>query len=339
MDTDKESVAELGKIMPLACVSGTTVSCIPAGLVVIYTKDGGQQNLFIQLPWKSVEPGGACMHDLSSVECIEAIGEARIFDARVNGGAFFLKIEHYGHFVCTAIHNGHRMRPDIAEKCAWSEEQRLYEEDPFTANVISRMPITVVGGDSRFEYDLNRDPRQCIHETAWGRKVWKTPLSEKQRRVSEAKHAAFYAVLEALYGKLAELHPCVVIYSVHAYNYRRPGMGDTPLFNVGTEQLDTRRWQPDIDNWVRMLEAIQLPQVDVRVAINEVFFGRGYHATFTITRFPNILPLPTEIKKAYMDELTGQPMMEILAPLHDAFEAAILRHSTAFQERHHPGKN
>lgn len=274
------------------------------------------------------------MRDLSSAECIEAIEETRALEARVDGGAFFIRIEHYGHFVCTAIHNGHRMRPDIACKCAWSEEQRLYEEDPYTADVISRMPITVVGGDSRFEYDLNRKPEECIHEEAWGRKVWKAPLSESQKKASRAKHAAFYAVLGTLYGKLAELHPRVVIYSVHAYNYRRPRMGESPLFNIGTEQLDLRRWQPDIDDWVSALEAIQLPHVDIRVAINEVFFGRGYHATFTVSRFPNILPLPTEIKKVYMDELTGQPRMEILEPLHDAFEAAILRHSSSFRERH-----
>ena len=275
------------------------------------------------------------MIDLSSEQCLDAIEALRTFNARIDDGAFYIKIEHYDHFVCTAIHNGHRMRHDVAEKCAWREEQRRYEEDPFTADIIARLPITVVGGDSRFEYDLNRGPEACIHEEAWGKAVWKTPLSDAQRKLSQSKHKAFYSVLGALYGKLLELHPHVVSYDVHAYNYRRPGMGETPLFNIGTEQLDTQRWQADIDDWARCLGEINLPDVEVRASINEVFFGRGYHATFTTSRFPDIMLLPTEIKKVFMDELTGQPRMEILKALQDAFGNAVLQHSSIFRQRHH----
>lgn len=275
------------------------------------------------------------MIQLTSNECIDAIGKMRTFHADVNKGAFYIKIGQYTHYVCTAIHNGHRMRPELEAKCAWSESQRRTEEDPYIADVISRMPITVTGGDSRFEYDLNRAPDQCIYEVAWDKPVWKTPLNDEEKRLSRAKHEAFYSVLGALYAKLESLHPAVLTYDVHSYNSRRPGMGDTPMFNIGTEQLDTARWQPDIDAWVRVLSEIRLPGINVRAVINEVFFGRGYHAAFVVTRFPNTLPLPTELKKVFMDEFSGHPDMEMLRALHNAFGAAIIQHSDKFRQRHH----
>jgi N-formylglutamate amidohydrolase len=149
-------------------------------------------------------------------------------------------LKDYAHFACTAIHNGHRLRPELLENCALDDAQRLREEDPWTADIAANMPITVVANDSRYEYDLNRTPETCVYEEAWGQAVWKEPLSDVEKAASVAKHNAFYTVLGALYEKLESLHPQVLAYDVHSYNCKRPGMGDVPLFNIGTEQLDTQ---------------------------------------------------------------------------------------------------
>ena len=130
-------------------------------------------------------------------------------------------------------------------------------------------------------------------------------------------------MLGALYGKLESLHPQVLAFDVHSYNYQRPGMGDVPLFNIGTEQLDTHRWQPDIDRWAERLGRINLPGIAVRAAINEVFYGRGYQATVVGRHYHNTLVLPTELKKVFMDELTGKPRSDVLEQLHAEFEQAI----------------
>ena len=44
----------------------------------------------------------------------------------------------------------------------------------FTDTFVSSMPWTIFGRDSRFEYDLNRDPKNCVYKDAWGKQVWKT---------------------------------------------------------------------------------------------------------------------------------------------------------------------
>lgn len=269
------------------------------------------------------------MVELSIDDCIAAIRARKTFHASVGEGALFVKIEDYTHFVCTAIHNGHRLRDGLLEKCALSEAERLREEDPYTADIAANMPITVVGNDSRYEYDLNRPPETCVYEEAWGQAVWSTLLSEAEKATSVAKHNAFYTVLGALYAQLESMHSQVMVYDVHSYNYRRPGMGDVPLFNIGTEQLDTQRWQSVIDQWVDKLGEIQLPGIDVRAAINEVFYGRGYQATFVNKHCKNTLVLPTELKKVFMDELAGEPLPEVLEKLQQAFEQAISDHAQA----------
>ncbi|HHJ15852.1 MAG TPA: hypothetical protein ENJ80_04055 [Gammaproteobacteria bacterium] len=270
------------------------------------------------------------MTEMSIDDCVAAIRERKTFHASVNDGALSVKIEDYTHFVCTAIHNGHRLRSGLAEKCALSEAERLREEDPYTADIAANMPITVVGNDSRYEYDLNRASETCVYEEAWGQQVWREPLSEDEKATSLAKHSAFYTVLGALYERLESMHPQVLAYDVHSYNYRRPGMGDVPLFNIGTEQLDTQRWQAVIDSWADRLDSIKLPDIEVRAAINEVFYGRGYQATFVGKFFRNTLVLPTELKKVFMDELSGEPYPDVLEVLQAEFEQAISEHAQSF---------
>ena len=266
------------------------------------------------------------MIELGIDECVTAIRNRETFHAAINNGAFFIKIEDYTHFVCTAIHHGHNLRSGLLGKCALSESERLREEDPYTADIAANMPITVVANDSRYEYDLNRSPETCVYEEAWGQAVWCEPLSDAEKAASVAKHNAFYTVLAALYEQLESLHPQVLAYDVHSYNYRRPGMDDVPLFNIGTEQLDTQRWQPVIDQWAEKLGMISLPGIEVRAAINEVFYGRGYQATFVGKNCRNTLVLPTEAKKVFMDELTGKPRSDVLEKLHAEFEQVINEH-------------
>ena len=266
------------------------------------------------------------MIELDIDDCVAAIRDGKTFHAAVNDSAFFIKIDDYAHYVCTAIHNGHRLRSGLVDKCALSEADRLREEDPYTADIATNMPITVVANDSRYEYDLNRPPETCVYEEAWGQAVWSEPLSAAEKSASLAKHGAFYTVLGALYEKLESLHSQVLAFDVHSYNYQRPGMGDVPLFNIGTEQLDTQRWQPDIDRWAERLGRVDLPGIEVRAAINEVFYGRGYQATFVGKHHNNTLVLPTEAKKVFMDELTGEPRSDVLNELHKQFEQAISAH-------------
>jgi hypothetical protein len=56
-----------------------------------------------------------------------------------------------GQLVATAIHDGHELRPEVADLMALSDAERLREEDPFTAEWTTIAPTRLVGTRSKFE--------------------------------------------------------------------------------------------------------------------------------------------------------------------------------------------
>lgn len=274
------------------------------------------------------------MLTLSKNECVKKIRRRECFTASVEGGAFSVKIEEYSPILCAAIHNGHALRSDLAKNFLLSNTERLYEEDPFTQDLVSSFPIVLTGNDSRFEYDLNRAKTLSTYfKTAWEKRVWSRPLSAQQRSKSHAKHQAFYDVLEALVAVIEEDFKSAIIYDIHSYNYKRISK-ETPTFNVGTSQIDNERWGNAVTHFVRQLNKIELPNIDTRAAIDEVFHGRGYLITHINSHFDNALVIPVEVKKVFMDEVSGEQYPLVLEELKSGIKQAISKSSTYFMRRY-----
>ncbi len=274
------------------------------------------------------------MQTLSEQACIEAIKNEECFHADVADSAFSLKIEEYSFFVGVAIHNGHNFRRELAQKCSLSEKERLYEEDPFTGEFISPMPIAMIANDSRYEYDLNRSFDACIYEEAWGKIVWKKKLSNKERILSQEKYRVFYTVLEALIKKLEKKHGACLIYDIHSFNYNRIKDRQTPVFNIGTGQLDRSKWGSSIDYWKKTLDTCILPNLECNAAFDVVFKGMGYLSTFIQNHFKNTLVLPTEIKKVFMDEQNFDVYHLVLSELKETFKQIMLANALFFLKKH-----
>ena len=184
---------------------------------------------------------------LSLKEILSKINKGETFEAMPDSGGFIVKINKYVPYCCTAIHNGGLLRKDLKNKIALSDYERWYEEDPHTADFIASMPITIVGLDSRFEYDLNRSPDNCIYEEAWGKKVWNKKLTNTEIKVSKLKHASYFKVVGALISKIEAMFGGCVVYDLHSYNYKR-WEREVPIFNIGTENIDKEKFKPYIDN-------------------------------------------------------------------------------------------
>ena len=272
------------------------------------------------------------MLKLSEQGCIKKIESEECFHADIEGG-FQLKIEKYSFYVCTAIHDGHNLREDLRDNCLLDESERLYEEDPFTGALVKDMPITLTGLDSRYEYDLNRGEEACVYETAWGKEVWRQPLTEDQKNTSLEKHRRFNRVVVALAKKLQALHGSCLFYDMHSYNYVRRDESDTPAFNIGTEQLDMQRWGDVINHWNKRLNTIEMPGTAMRSALDEVFYGRGNLATVMKPWADNVLVLPTELKKTFMDELSGELNDSFFKELKEKFCKELLQNTLYFVEQ------
>jgi uncharacterized protein (TIGR02421 family) len=274
------------------------------------------------------------MLTLSEKECIALIQKGECFHAEVESGAFIVKIDEYAPIVCTAIHNGHKLRPELEKSFLLSQAERFYEEDPYTDELISSFPIQLIGNDSRFEYDLNRAKSLSTYfKTAWDKQVWDKPLSQKQRAKNHGKHQSFYNVLEAIIEVIEKQFKNAIVFDIHSYNHKRIEK-DTPTFNIGSGQIDVERWGSVVKQFEKQLNCIALPNLDVRAATDEVFHGRGYLLTHVNAHFDNTLVLPTEVKKIFMDEVNGDVYPLVLEELKAGFKSAISETAAFFVRRY-----
>ena len=133
------------------------------------------------------------------------------------------------------------------------------------------MPMVIAGCDSRFEYDLNRAPDNAIYSDAWGKKLWKTPLSAEEKEKSLSKHHSFYRVVQALVAKMEEKFGAGIVYDMHSYNWKRWDR-PVPVVNLGTANIDNERFSAFAKAWCNSLQTITLPHgIETTAAINDTF--------------------------------------------------------------------
>jgi len=188
--------------------------------------------------------------------------------------------------------------------------------------------------DSRFEYDLNRAPDSAIYSDAWGKELWKKPLSDEMKKKSLQKHENFYKVVHALIHKLEEKFGVCVVYDMHSYNWRR-WTREVPTWNLGTANVDTNRFGNAIESWRSLLEKMNLPNGIVATSkINDTFQGNGYFLKYITEYFKNTLVLATEAKKIYCDELNQIVYPEVVASIEKTLRADLKNHAEAFYNAH-----
>jgi N-formylglutamate amidohydrolase len=222
-----------------------------------------------------------------------------------------------GPIVAMAIHAGHALRPEIAERMRLSDAERLREEDPYTDVWTEIAATRVVAHRSRFEVDLNRPRKSAVYVSAdqsWGLDVWTAPLPGAVIKRSLEIRERFYAMLEGLLEEKRRRYGRFVVYDIHSYNHRRAGpdgavadAAGNPEVNVGTGSLDRARWSSLVDGFMADLRAFGSsgPGLDVR---ENVRFKGGYLAQFVHERFRESgCTLAIEFKKTFMDEWTGEP--------------------------------
>ncbi len=221
-----------------------------------------------------------------------------------------------GPLVAAAVHDGHRLREEVARHSALSESERLREEDPYTGAWTAVADTRIVAGFSRFQVDLNRPRDRAVYrqpEDAWGLSLWKNPLPEDAIARSLQEYDDFYAEVNRVLSDLGKRHSRFVVYDIHSYNHRREGPAGPPAdpeanpeVNVGTGTLDRERWAPVIDRFIEALRAFDYlgRRLDVRenVKFRGGNFPRWIHQTFPESG----CALAIEFKKFFMDEWTGE---------------------------------
>ncbi len=223
-----------------------------------------------------------------------------------------------GPIVATAIHDGHDLRPEVAQAMALGDADRLREEDPFTGQAIRAVPTHVISHRSRFEFDLNRGAAEAVYltpEQSWGLEVWRQPPGRSLVKRSLSIHAAYYRMLGQLLDDIAEVHERFVLLDVHSYNHRRGGPdaepeppAKAPDINIGTFSMPRERWAFLLDPLMRAMRDFDFNGRRLDVRENVAFQGRGEQTRFVHDRYPaQGCAIALEFKKFFMDEWTGEP--------------------------------
>ncbi|WP_299521780.1 N-formylglutamate amidohydrolase [Winogradskyella sp.] len=273
------------------------------------------------------------MQRLSIESIISKIENEEIFHAVSEDYSFTLKIDDYVPYICGAVHDGHQFRKDLWDNCLHTAYERWYEEDPETKNMVISHPILIAGCDSRFEYDLNRPPEEAVFDTAWGKQLWKNPLSEAEKQKSLQKHSNFYKVVHALVSKLEKKFGICVVYDMHSYNWQRWDR-EVPTWNLGTSNIDNDRFGDEVESWRQMLASIELPNdIKQTAKINNTFYGNGYFLKYITKNFKNTLVLATEIAKVYCDEYKQIIYPEVVAAVAQQLQSLLPKHANEFYNR------
>lgn len=236
---------------------------------------------------------------------------------------FSLYVDEFVPYVGVSIHSGHSLRKDLSDNCLLNEIERSWEEDPKTDEMISSLPIRLIANDSRYEYDINRSESSAIYDIAWGKKVWRKDLDEKQKKKSLEKYYYFYKITFALINKLQEMHGKVTLFDIHSYNYERIVDRLKPMFDVGTEMVAVK-YRKEIDFWINTLKNLKSETLQIDVGENVNFPGNENFLKEISNRFENCLVIFVETKKCYWDEITGEvnkkALLEIKKIYAKAFE-------------------
>lgn len=225
--------------------------------------------------------------------------------------------------VGTAIHDGHMVRSDLIGLMALSEQERLYEEDPFTADMIGSLTNRIIGHRSRFEIDLNRSRDAAIYlkpEQSWGLKVWHTRPDDEALKASFDTHDDYYSMLKTYLGRIEQRHGRFVVLDIHSYNHRRNGTDaeptpqeDAPDINIGTSSMDRRRWASVVDAVIDHFASARIAGRHLDVRENIAFQGRGEQTRFIHQQFPETgCAIAIEFKKIFMDEWTGEAYQSVV---------------------------
>ncbi|MFH1417706.1 MAG: N-formylglutamate amidohydrolase [Planctomycetota bacterium] len=238
-----------------------------------------------------------------------------------------------GQLVATAIHDGHALRPEVAELIALSDAERLREEDPFTAQWTTIAPTRVVGTRSRFEVDLNRARERAVYRVpndAWGLSVWRVEPAEGLVQRSLDEYDAFYSSMRDLFAELTRAYGKFVVYDLHSYNHRRAGPDESPAdeqghpqVNIGTGTMNRERWAPVVDRFMAELRRFEFPggRLDVR---ENVKFRGGNFVRWLHEAFPTSgCGLAVEFKKFFMNEWTGVRDERLVVAIREALRTTI----------------
>ncbi len=233
-----------------------------------------------------------------------------------------IRVREYSPFIANVSHSGHRVREELEMNMLIEEQERLCEEDVGVDRFLDAFPIQIIALDSRYEYDVNRPRKHAVYLKpfeSWGKKVWRNPPRPEELEFSLEKYDDYHEIVEFVVESIQKMFGSTLVLDLHSYNYRRSAQSSVktpfPTFDLVLSEEDKKEHQSTIDFLSTQLKTISTPEGPATVLENAVFQKDGAIAERLQAFFPDVLTLPIEIKKIYMEEKTGVFHEEVLESL------------------------
>lgn len=238
------------------------------------------------------------MQTLSESQIVSLIEARQPVNARLRNGGLSIRIDEYIPLVCTVLHAGTTMRPDVASRLAINEELRHRFETTGTEHLAARLPITLIAEQSRLACDLNFPLSQCMRKRIDGRGLWQRPPTKQMQQQAHRHHQQFYHLLDALLDALEEDHGHCLLIDLHSH----PREEDTGgIFHVIANQVRLPEGQVVVDGLLRQLDQISLPHQNVSVSISDPVHQGEYLGAHVNTRHEQTLTIPLQIDPVFRD--------------------------------------
>ncbi|WP_375263837.1 N-formylglutamate amidohydrolase [Palleronia sp.] len=230
-----------------------------------------------------------------------------------------------GPVIATAVHAGHRMRPELLDRVALTDDERRREEDPLTDILAGVGDQTFRARTSRFEIDLNRPVNEAVYldsSDAWGLTIWDEKPTDEMVAQSLETRAAFYDMMRGWIEESIAQHGRVLLLDVHSFNHRRDGpdadpapASDNPDIDLGLTTADEDRFGGVVDAFWSGLEG-EAAGREIDIRRNVRFVDGGHWPEWVFAEYgESVCTITLEYKKFFMDEWTNRADIAMLEDL------------------------
>ena len=238
-----------------------------------------------------------------------------------------------GPVIATAVHAGHRVRPELLERMALDDDERRREEDPLTDMLAGVGDQTFRARTSRFEIDLNRPEDEAVYlepSDAWGLTVWTDPPTDDMVARSMEMRTAFYDMMRGWIEDSIAEHGRVLLLDLHSFNHQRNGpdaepaaASDNPDIDLGLTTADEERFGEVVDAFWSGLEGEAAGRaLDIRRNVR--FVDGGHWPEWVFAEYgADVCTITLEYKKFFMDEWTNRADISMLEDLRTNLSRAV----------------
>jgi len=144
----------------------------------------------------------------------------KLFKKKYMSLTYLYQLERYeSPFWAFAIHDGHHVDERLIPHYNISEDERLREEDPYTA-ILAELPFNrFLSGTSRFQLDLNRKREDAIYlrpEQSWGMHVWRSDLPDDLKSQLYETYDRVYEEINREIERTIDRYGYFLVYDIHS---------------------------------------------------------------------------------------------------------------------------